>query len=1510
VPGPTATGKEGCWKIGELRTVARAWYEIAVAVPAAWQGRAILLDQTRVSTDAVVYANGVECGKIEWPDGFVDVTRAVKPGETATLRLLVAAVPEAKDVTVYMGVGNNQTWTQPAQLGSRGLVGEAFLRSRPAGPHVSDVFVRPSVRRKTLALDVEVSGLKQAGPVAFTARLLDEAGKVEQTFQTEKPLAAAGTQGVVLEWPWPTPRLWDLGRPNLYTLELAAKGSGLDDEYPQVFGFREFWLDGVRFLLNGTEIRLRPVCLWDQWNNAAWVPAAIESILTGYATSGFNLAEHWPDDEDLRGTVYLRGLWAEAADRQGFLLAGSALSMNSSIFGPGWRFEWDRPGVKQRWEERMARSLRRLRNHPSIVMWGTSANLFGRMQDQSPQVIGRRNWYEHDPKAKAGLEGVALIKKHDPTRPVFAHHGADIGDLHTVNCYLDLTPLQEREEWLSAYARQADMPLMPIEFGTPLHTTFMRGRNGFPEAIVSEPLMTEFCAIYLGDKAYALETDAYRQRIEKTYQGPQRWSNWHGAPELEQAPAFQALEALFIRNTWRSWRTWGITAGMVPWSMGHGWAMRPDKRWDEETLAARPGQRGAAFPRVPTNALHYLRPEGNWVTYPAGQALIDNNSATLAWIAGPPERFTAKDHLFQSGEMIGKQVVLINDERTAQPYRAAWALEVGGKPMPMEERSGEIAPARNVLLPVSLKAPAVAARTAGRLVLDATIGQHRHHDEFALTVFPTTRAATGDSPAYVFDPEGMTTKLLRSLGQAATPWDGAARPGSLVIIGRHALDGQVAPPGPIEKHVASGGRLLILGQSPEWFRSAMGLRVGRQVSRRFFPVTSQTIHPLLAGFDAEDFRDWRGSGTLVPETWGGLDESPAADPVYGWHWGNQGSVSSAAIEKPHFSGWRPILEGEFDLAYSPLMELHYGAGVALLCTLDLEGRTQGDPVADSLARRLIAYTMQIRPEPRAAATVYLGGDADRRVLRRMGLQFTSATKLPTGRALAVIGGDATVTPEAVSVFLRGGGRMLMLPRKSGADPWKAIGQPVSFCGTSDIPDWPECRGLSLSDLRLRGMVEFAPVTATGAVVAGAGGLLGRQVDGGGVAILLQLTADKLPGRDKTYLRYSQWRLTRTLTQLLANLGGAFEMDTRSLTPNWNRGYLPMPLAGDWQFKVERLLPPATDPSVRTKDPGRALETEGWESPDLATADWQKMALPGVWEKLPGVGEKDGSFWVRREVQIPEAWTGQELVLQLGAVDDKDTTWFNGTKVGETSGWNVPRTYRIPGDLVRAGRNVIAIRVFDEFGSGGFGGRAEELRLGRVVPASVVEGEEILRNRDFADGLTGWTLGAFAPAEATAKVTDDVPAELLGQRSVKIEVTKRSETSWHVQFTQPGFGIQAGVTYIWTVWARASKPSMIVAAIEKNHPPYGGAGLFDRVSISTEWKQIRITFTPRESDDNVRFGFQELAADAVTYWFAAPSFAVAPDRSVPREAVEMRSFYSLDYIEGQELGDDPYRYYRW
>jgi hypothetical protein len=159
--------------------------------------------------------------------------------------------------------------------------------------------------------------------------------------------------------------------------------------------------------------------------------------------------------------------------------------------------------------------------------------------------------------------GVGFIKAADPTRPVFIHNGGSVGDIYTINNYLNFIPLQEREEWLSAYARNGDMPLMYVEFGTPVNISMMRGRNGFQRAYVSESWLTEFASIYLGNDAYKLEPADYRKRVAEIFIKDQTYQWSQQMRERDYAPSWMRLQDLFISNTWRSWRTMGMTGGMI-----------------------------------------------------------------------------------------------------------------------------------------------------------------------------------------------------------------------------------------------------------------------------------------------------------------------------------------------------------------------------------------------------------------------------------------------------------------------------------------------------------------------------------------------------------------------------------------------------------------------------------------------------------------------------------------------------------------------------------------------------------------------------------------------------------------------------------------------------------------------------------------------------------------------------------------------------------------------------------
>jgi sialate O-acetylesterase len=117
----------------------------------------------------------------------------------------------------------------------------------------------------------------------------------------------------------------------------------------------------------------------------------------------------------------------------------------------------------------------------------------------------------------------------------------------------------------------------------------------------------------------------------------------------------------------------------------------------------------------------------------------------------------------------------------------------------------------------------------------------------------------------------------------------------------------------------------------------------------------------------------------------------------------------------------------------------------------------------------------------------------------------------------------------------------------------------------------------------------------------------------------------------------------------------------------------------------------------------------WADPNLNDSEWGSMTLPGLWEEK-GLNSFDGVVWFRCAINLPAEWAGKDLELSLAAIDDEDITYLNGVQVGATGGFTQPRKYRVSGKLVKAGKNVVAVRVMDTGGGGGVHGEAASMYL--------------------------------------------------------------------------------------------------------------------------------------------------------------------------------------------------------
>lgn len=123
-----------------------------------------------------------------------------------------------------------------------------------------------------------------------------------------------------------------------------------------------------------------------------------------------------------------------------------------------------------------------------------------------------------------------------------------------------------------------------------------------------------------------------------------------------------------------------------------------------------------------------------------------------------------------------------------------------------------------------------------------------------------------------------------------------------------------------------------------------------------------------------------------------------------------------------------------------------------------------------------------------------------------------------------------------------------------------------------------------------------------------------------------------------------------------------------------------------------------------------LADSDWMKPEFDDSKWSNITLPLFWDyALYPIEYDEGIIWARRNVTIPAAWAGKSLKIAM-AVDDWETTYFNGKEVGHsTEHSQKTRTYDIPGELVKAGTASIAVRTF-KFGWGGIISEEGRMRL--------------------------------------------------------------------------------------------------------------------------------------------------------------------------------------------------------
>lgn len=336
------------------------WYHRAVEVPAAWDGKKILLNFGAVDYTSSIYVNGKLAGRhYGGSSSFsVDVTRFVEPGKTA-------------DVVVWVQddvrAGVQASGKQCPDYYSRGChytrvtgIWQTVWMEAVAKTGLKEVYVKPDLDNSCFIMEPKFHAL--ADGMSLNVRVKDGDKVV-----SKKTVKATSPMTVIM--PVKNVKTWSPESPFLYDLEydVVDKAGNIVDQVTSYAGMRKIHVEGDRVFLNNQPLYLRLVLDQGFYPEGVWTAPSDEALKRDIELSmsvGFNGAR-------LHQKVFEERFhyWA---DKLGYLTWGESASWGSSMNN-----ELASRNFIPEWQEVVVRD----RNHPSIIIWTPFNETWDRPKD-------------------------------------------------------------------------------------------------------------------------------------------------------------------------------------------------------------------------------------------------------------------------------------------------------------------------------------------------------------------------------------------------------------------------------------------------------------------------------------------------------------------------------------------------------------------------------------------------------------------------------------------------------------------------------------------------------------------------------------------------------------------------------------------------------------------------------------------------------------------------------------------------------------------------------------------------------------------------------------------------------------------------------------------------------------------------------------------------------------------------------------------------------------------------
>ena len=387
--------------IGDRAFHSCVWYRRSFEIPAAWDGKRVLINFGAVDYRATVWVNGIV---VAWHEGghtpfSADITGALLPEKN-----IVVVRAEDPPTDRYIPRGKQHWEETPASIfyaRTTGIWQTVWLEPVSIS-HLLNVRITSTVEG-AVAVSAKINSPAQS---QFVTISIAEQGRI-----LASALSLADGPVATVSAHISHPKLWSPDRPHLYDLRIELRGPDqLLDTIDSYFGIRSIAAQDGKVLLNGDPVYLKTVLDQGYWPESNLTPPsdqAIQDDIRRTKELGFNGVRKHQKVEDPRFLYW--------ADRMGLLVA--AEMANAYLFNSDAVARMTRE-----WIEVVSRDY----NHPSIVIW-TPVN-------ESWGVPNLSN-----PRQQAHLKALYyLTKSLDNTRLVIDNDGwehTEVTDLFAIHDY-------------------------------------------------------------------------------------------------------------------------------------------------------------------------------------------------------------------------------------------------------------------------------------------------------------------------------------------------------------------------------------------------------------------------------------------------------------------------------------------------------------------------------------------------------------------------------------------------------------------------------------------------------------------------------------------------------------------------------------------------------------------------------------------------------------------------------------------------------------------------------------------------------------------------------------------------------------------------------------------------------------------------------------------------------------------------------------------------------------------